>query len=183
MSEPTGWKPRADFVCRGPKCKREDGSRPTYELPLGSSRCPVCGSKRIEQLITRVAVIGRPSARQPAPDMRLTSSSPFVRSSTLIDEGMSSWGAVRSSAQQAPSQVQSVKSLGGPQGTSKPMLDLQVQAAIREDRAQAAALARRTGKSGLARMPGAVEVQRRMNQQSVIPTLQHYDSRDAGRAS
>src|SRR2546430_2641465 len=63
--------PRADFVCLGPRCKQDDGAAPTYELPVGSKRCPVCGSKRVKQLFNRVAVIGTRSV-SPDPDFRLT---------------------------------------------------------------------------------------------------------------
>ncbi len=42
--------PRADFSCSSKKCRTEEGS-PVYEdLPITSTRCPVCGSKRITRL-------------------------------------------------------------------------------------------------------------------------------------
>src|SRR5882724_5056602 len=42
--------PRADFACLSPKC-RQDGASTVYEdLPVGSTRCPVCGSKRLQRL-------------------------------------------------------------------------------------------------------------------------------------
>jgi hypothetical protein len=41
--------PRADFVCLNKKCQ-QDGAATVYELPVASTRCPVCSSKRIQRL-------------------------------------------------------------------------------------------------------------------------------------
>lgn len=43
--------PRADFSCLSPKCRTEEGA-PVYELPVGATRCPVCGSKRVVRIWT-----------------------------------------------------------------------------------------------------------------------------------
>ena len=38
--------PRADFSCSGKKCRTEDGAATVYvDLPIATTRCPVCGSK------------------------------------------------------------------------------------------------------------------------------------------
>lgn len=170
--------PRADFVCLGAKCRTEAGESPTYELPVAAVRCAVCGSKRIRRLFNKVNVIGtRPAAQTPEPDMALTSDSHYARSTALLDHGMSEWTALQSSARRAPSQAQSVSSLGGPGGKSKPLTEVQTQGAIRSERQEAAALARRTGYQKVSAMPGAVEVQRRMNREP-IPTLSHHDPRE-----
>lgn len=47
--------PHADFACLSPKCRTEDGAS-VYDLPLGSSRCPVCGSRRLTRLFNAVNV-------------------------------------------------------------------------------------------------------------------------------
>src|SRR5207245_7134654 len=48
--------PHADFVCNAKRCRREDGSAPTYDLPVAATRCPVCGSRRIIRLFDQVQV-------------------------------------------------------------------------------------------------------------------------------
>ena len=47
--------PHADFACLSPKCRTEDGAS-VYDLPLGSSRCPVCGSRRLTRLYNAINV-------------------------------------------------------------------------------------------------------------------------------
>ena len=47
--------PHADFVCLGPKCKK-DGESPVYDLPVGAKRCPVCSSKRVQRLYNAVNI-------------------------------------------------------------------------------------------------------------------------------
>jgi hypothetical protein len=55
--------PRADFACLSPKCK-QDGASTVYEdLPINTTRCPVCGSKRIQRLYTTAPGIIRPGGR------------------------------------------------------------------------------------------------------------------------
>src|SRR3990167_5880393 len=41
--------PRANFVCNAKRCATDEGA-PIYELPVGSTRCPVCGSKRLKRV-------------------------------------------------------------------------------------------------------------------------------------
>lgn len=41
--------PRANFACLSKKCATNDGAT-VYELPVATTRCPVCGSKRIKRL-------------------------------------------------------------------------------------------------------------------------------------
>lgn len=48
--------PRADFACLSRKCKTEAGEASVYELPVGATRCPVCGSKRIARLFNAVNI-------------------------------------------------------------------------------------------------------------------------------
>src|SRR6266542_4494244 len=74
--------PVADFACLG-KCRGPDGEAMVYELPVGSTRCSVCGSKRVRHLFNKIAVIG---TREHAPetDPRLTSSSPAVVKDALL---------------------------------------------------------------------------------------------------
>ena len=62
--------PRADYVCLARKCRTEEGS-PTYELPITATRCPVCGSKRLQRIWTPPAVL---RGAQPEP-LNLRSSS------------------------------------------------------------------------------------------------------------
>lgn len=48
--------PRADFACLSKKCQ-QDGSATVYpDLPISSTRCPVCGSKRLQRLYNSVNV-------------------------------------------------------------------------------------------------------------------------------
>lgn len=62
--------PLADFACLAKKCRGEQGA-PTYELPITATRCPVCGSKRLQRLWTPPAVL---RGAQPEP-VNLRSSS------------------------------------------------------------------------------------------------------------
>ena len=43
--------PHADFACLSKKCTTDDGAT-VYDLPVATTRCPVCGSKRIKRLWT-----------------------------------------------------------------------------------------------------------------------------------
>jgi hypothetical protein len=47
--------PHADYACLSPKCRQPDGAA-VYDLPVGSTRCPVCGSKRLQRLFNAVNV-------------------------------------------------------------------------------------------------------------------------------
>jgi hypothetical protein len=76
---------RADYSCLSKKCRKEDdNSSPVYELPVGATRCPVCGSKRIVRLFNKIAVL---RGTQQERDPRLTSSSHAVRSGYLLRPG------------------------------------------------------------------------------------------------
>lgn len=77
-------RPSADYTCLSPKCKTTDGESPVYELPIDSTRCPKCGSKRIARLFNKIAIL-RGSA--PDRDPRLSSSSHLVRSEALLRPG------------------------------------------------------------------------------------------------
>lgn len=48
--------PHADHACLGAKCRQPDGSASVYDLPTGSTRCPVCGSRRLTRLFNAVNV-------------------------------------------------------------------------------------------------------------------------------
>ena len=76
--------PRADWTCLSPKC-RQDGAATVYEdLPLNTTRCPVCGSKRITRLYNKVTIL---RGAQQDRDPRLTSSSHLNRSTALLRSG------------------------------------------------------------------------------------------------
>ena len=55
---------RADYACLGKKCRTPEGEATVYELPLGSTRCPVCSSKRLQRLFTSAPMIGSGQAKQ-----------------------------------------------------------------------------------------------------------------------
>ena len=46
---------RANFSCASKTCKTKQGAR-VYELPVAATRCPVCGSKRIQRLMSPVNI-------------------------------------------------------------------------------------------------------------------------------
>lgn len=44
---------RNDFTCLGKKCRTEDGAATVYmDLPSTTTRCPVCGSRRITKIFS-----------------------------------------------------------------------------------------------------------------------------------
>ena len=47
--------PHMDFACLSKKCRTDEGAT-VYDLPVATTRCPVCGSKRIQKLFTAVNV-------------------------------------------------------------------------------------------------------------------------------
>ena len=47
--------PHADYACLGAKCRTDDGAS-VYDLPVGNTRCPVCGSRRLTRLFNAVNV-------------------------------------------------------------------------------------------------------------------------------
>src|SRR3970040_2261184 len=58
--------PRADFACLSRKCRSEtEGAAPIYELPVGATRCPACGSKRLQRLWNRAAAHLRGAQPEP----------------------------------------------------------------------------------------------------------------------
>jgi DNA-directed RNA polymerase subunit RPC12/RpoP len=87
--------PRADFTCLSPKCRQDEGATVYEDLPTATTRCPVCGSKRIMRLYNKVNVIGTRSL-QPEFDPRLTSSSPAVVKNALMQPGFDRAEAHRS---------------------------------------------------------------------------------------
>lgn len=48
--------PRADYCCLSKKCQQDGGSTVYEDLPINTTRCPVCGSKRITRLYNHVNV-------------------------------------------------------------------------------------------------------------------------------
>jgi hypothetical protein len=55
--------PRADWTCLSKKCQ-QDGAATVYEdLPIETTRCPVCGSKRMRRLYTTAPGIIRSGGR------------------------------------------------------------------------------------------------------------------------
>src|SRR3989338_4456149 len=70
--------PRADFACLSRKCRSEtEGAAPIYELPVGATRCPVCGSKRLQRLWNRAPAVLRGAQPEPV----------NLRSSGRVGEG------------------------------------------------------------------------------------------------
>ena len=58
--------PAADFACLSRKCRSEtEGAAPIYELPVGATRCPVCGSKRLQRLWNRAPAVLRGAQPEP----------------------------------------------------------------------------------------------------------------------
>lgn len=55
--------PRADFACLSKKCQ-QDGAATVYELPVASTRCPVCSSRRLQRLYNQAPGILRSGSRQ-----------------------------------------------------------------------------------------------------------------------
>ena len=47
--------PHADYACLGAKCRTDDGAS-VYDLPVGNTRCPVCGSRRLTRLFNSINV-------------------------------------------------------------------------------------------------------------------------------
>lgn len=43
---------RADFLCSGRRCQTEHGATVYPDLPIATTRCPVCGSKRVKRVYT-----------------------------------------------------------------------------------------------------------------------------------
>jgi len=54
--------PRADFACMGKQCRTDEGA-PTYELPVTATRCPVCGSRRLQRLWNKAPGMLRSGSR------------------------------------------------------------------------------------------------------------------------
>jgi hypothetical protein len=48
--------PRADWTCLSKKCQQDGAATVYYDLPINTTRCPVCGSKRITRLYNAVNV-------------------------------------------------------------------------------------------------------------------------------
>jgi hypothetical protein len=83
---------RADYACLG-KCKKLQGAAPIYELPTGSTHCPTCGSKRLQQLFNNPNVIARGAGAEP--DWRATSSFAPHRATALLQDSFDAHAASR----------------------------------------------------------------------------------------
>jgi hypothetical protein len=143
---------RADFACLG-KCKRDnEGIAPTHELPVGSKRCPVCGSKRLQQIFNNPNVIARSAA--PDRDMRLTSDRHFVRSSALLRPGFDH-AAAHKPASDMRSFAMPVGSgqAPAPQGKGRPMTEIEIARARRSDTYSVPSLLRAVNQSRIPTNP------------------------------
>ncbi len=79
-------RPLADFICNSQKCRTKNGSAPVFELPLGSTHCPM-GHKKLVRLFNKVAVrIGKRAYDNG--DMRHTSSSMARRVDQIAEPAM-----------------------------------------------------------------------------------------------
>ena len=133
-----------------------------YELPVGSKRCPVCSSKRLQQLFNNPNVIARGAA--PEPDSRLTSSSHLVRSTTLMQPE-----ADRVQALKAPADMKSMgvndfadrigvsravanAAIGAP-GKARPMTSLEERRHARQYPGDVPDVLMRTRKAGVPTIP------------------------------
>lgn len=123
--------PRADFVCNSKACQTPDGDAPMYELPVGATRCPLCGSKRIKRLFNAVNVL---RGRSPESNQRLTSSSHFQRSQALLQPGMDEADGRRPPKDMATFAVNAGDTTGlGEAGRAKPMSEIEIARALRQD--------------------------------------------------
>ena len=73
--------PQADFACLSKKCQ-QDGAASVYELPVSATRCPVCGSKRLQRLYNTANVL---RGAAPEQDTRYTSSSIARRTDAIAE--------------------------------------------------------------------------------------------------
>lgn len=53
---------RNDFLCLGKHCRTPEGATLYSDLPSGTTRCPVCGSKRVQKIFS--ANVGTGMARK-----------------------------------------------------------------------------------------------------------------------
>lgn len=151
----SGVIPVADYSCGGPKCRNDEGAAPIYELPIDSTRCPRCGSRRLTRLYNKIAVVGLRSGLQPEADWRLTSSSPLQRSKALLQDGFDQADKRKASAREMPTwgtgdrerevamqggrkfivpSRQELAGMFGLGGKGKPLTQLEVAREIRQDR-------------------------------------------------
>lgn len=78
----------ADFDCLSGKCDKK-GMIVSYELPIGATRCPVCGSKKIKRRYDTQRVAIKTRVLTPDfTDMRHTSSSKAARIDQLAEPAM-----------------------------------------------------------------------------------------------
>jgi len=124
--------PRADFVCNSKKCQTPEGEVPMYELPVGATHCPVCGSKRIKRLFNAVNVL---RGRSPESDPRLTSSSHLQRSTALLQPGMDEADAHRPPKDMRTYAVRAADTTGvGEAGRAKPMSEMEIARTMTQDK-------------------------------------------------
>ena len=102
-----------------------------YELPVGATHCPVCGSKRIKRLFNAVNVL---RGRQPESDPRLTSSSHLQRSTALLQDGMDEADARRPPKDMQTYAVRASETTGlGEAGKAKPISEMETARVLRQD--------------------------------------------------
>lgn len=102
-----------------------------YELPVGATRCPLCGSRRIKRLFNAVNVL---RGRQPERDGRLTSSSHLQRSTALLQGGMDEADGRRPPKDMRTFAVNAGDSTGlGEAGRGRPMTELEIARTMTQD--------------------------------------------------
>ena len=126
---------RADFACLSKRCATEEGAT-VYELPVGSTRCPVCGSKRLRQLFNNPNVIARGAA--PERDLRLSSSSHLIRSTALLQPESDHADSIRPKKDMGTfamrtSGVDDMSAVAA-LGKGRPMSQIEVMRTVHEDR-------------------------------------------------
>ena len=103
-----------------------------YELPVGATHCPVCGSKRIKRLFNAIGVL---RGRSPESDPRLTSSSHFQRSTALLQPGMDEADAHRPPKDMRTYAGRAADTTGvGEAGRAKPMSEMEIARTMTQDK-------------------------------------------------
>jgi len=124
--------PRADFVCNSKKCQTPEGEAPMYELPVGATVCPVCGSRRLKRLFNAVGVL---RGRSPEGDSRLTSSSHFQRSTALLQPGMDEADGRRPPRDMRTFALNAGDTTGlGDAGRGRPMTEMEIARTMTQDK-------------------------------------------------
>jgi len=123
-------KPLADFACLGRKCATPEGAT-VHELPIDAKFCPVCGSKRVQRLFNRIAVL---RGARPDPNWKLTSNSHLVRSTALLQPGFDE-ADKRKPPKDLPTYAFSASQVDGfSQGKGRPMTEMEQASLARTDR-------------------------------------------------